>query len=430
MKFNLSVTIFLTGLLIANKSFGQFTTPPTITPNINTAATGGSVGIGTAAPATKLEVLGATNQLRLSYSSTIFSDIKTTALGHLVLFPNAGDATYQLSTKYLGVGLPLNANPKRTLDVNGCINQRNGHFIFDWAQGGVINYGGGGTGELLFRSLAVQGDINSYTDRMVIKSTGNVGIGTTTPNKLLTVNSAGANTQVAKFADNARYIGLGRDEIAAFDLAGNLANLYLGGGGKLTILNNGNVGIGTTTPGAKLEVAGQLKIVDGTQGIGKILTSDANGLASWTTPAGLLTGGTANYIPKWGTANSLSNSLLFDNGTNVGIGTNTPNKKLTVVGDVAFTSSALNAFEISNATTNTVNFRVTNTGIVYAREVNVQLAAFPDYVFAKNYKLTPLNEVEQYINTNHHLKGFEPATQYETNGMAVGEVVRLQQEKN
>ena len=46
------------------------------------------------------------------------------------------------------------------------------------------------------------------------------------------------------------------------------------------------VGVGTFKPGAKLEInngttAGAVKIVDGTQGAGKVLTSDANGLATW-----------------------------------------------------------------------------------------------------------------------------------------------------
>lgn len=76
-----------------------------------------------------------------------------------------------------------------------------------------------------------------------------------------------------------------------------------------------------------------------------------------------------------------------------------------------------------------VNFKVKNTGFVYAREVNVQIGGFPDYVFKKNYKLTPLEEVEKYINENNHLKGFENAQYYETNGLQLGEVVRLQQEK-
>ncbi|HOY30520.1 MAG TPA: hypothetical protein PKW80_01450 [Bacteroidales bacterium] len=45
--------------------------------------------------------------------------------------------------------------------------------------------------------------------------------------------------------------------------------------------STGRMGIGTIRPGAKLEVNGTVKITDGTQGAGKVLTSDANGLASW-----------------------------------------------------------------------------------------------------------------------------------------------------
>ena len=55
------------------------------------------------------------------------------------------------------------------------------------------------------------------------------------------------------------------------------------------IYQMGNVGIGTTTPTTKLEInngatAGAIKIVDGTQGDGKVLTSDANGVGTWKTP--------------------------------------------------------------------------------------------------------------------------------------------------
>jgi len=51
----------------------------------------------------------------------------------------------------------------------------------------------------------------------------------------------------------------------------------------MRICGSGNVGIGTTSPGAKLEVAGQVKITGGAPGAGKVLTSDATGLASWQT---------------------------------------------------------------------------------------------------------------------------------------------------
>ncbi|MEE4177054.1 MAG: hypothetical protein V2I46_06040 [Bacteroides sp.] len=55
----------------------------------------------------------------------------------------------------------------------------------------------------------------------------------------------------------------------------------------LTILKNGNTGIGISNPANKLEVGGQVKITGGNPGAGKVLTSDPSGLASWQTPAGL-----------------------------------------------------------------------------------------------------------------------------------------------
>lgn len=45
--------------------------------------------------------------------------------------------------------------------------------------------------------------------------------------------------------------------------------------------NQGNVGIGVSYPGAALEVNGQVKINGGSPGAGKVLTSDAAGMAAW-----------------------------------------------------------------------------------------------------------------------------------------------------
>ena len=45
-----------------------------------------------------------------------------------------------------------------------------------------------------------------------------------------------------------------------------------------------NVGINTNMPGADLHVNGDIKISDGTQGDGKVLTSNAAGLATWQLP--------------------------------------------------------------------------------------------------------------------------------------------------
>jgi hypothetical protein len=54
---------------------------------------------------------------------------------------------------------------------------------------------------------------------------------------------------------------------------------------KMQINAAGNVGIGTTTPAARLDVIGNVKITDGTQAAGAILTSDASGNATWNTKA-------------------------------------------------------------------------------------------------------------------------------------------------
>jgi hypothetical protein len=50
-------------------------------------------------------------------------------------------------------------------------------------------------------------------------------------------------------------------------------------------------------------------------------------------PGGVVDGsGTANYVSKWSDANTLTDSVIYDDGTNVGIGTASPTQKLEVDG--------------------------------------------------------------------------------------------------
>lgn len=64
----------------------------------------------------------------------------------------------------------------------------------------------------------------------------------------------------------------------------NFGSVWASNANDVYNTNSGQVGIGTTTPDAKLVVNGTFKVVDGSQGAGKILTSDATGLASWQPP--------------------------------------------------------------------------------------------------------------------------------------------------
>jgi hypothetical protein len=59
---------------------------------------------------------------------------------------------------------------------------------------------------------------------------------------------------------------------------------------RMSIADNGFVGIGTNNPSAMLDINGTMKISGGSPGTGKILTSDASGNTSWETPPALNSG--------------------------------------------------------------------------------------------------------------------------------------------
>ncbi len=67
---------------------------------------------------------------------------------------------------------------------------------------------------------------------------------------------------------------------------------------RMTIMPDGKIGIGTDTPDTTLHIAGAIKIVDGSQGSGKVLVSDANGITAWSDPNdGLSVPDTTQSIP-------------------------------------------------------------------------------------------------------------------------------------
>ena len=62
--------------------------------------------------------------------------------------------------------------------------------------------------------------------------------------------------------------------------SGNTPDIHIQGSGA----TRGNVGINTESPTEKLHIAGSLRIVDGTEQNGYVLTSDATGVSSWQSP--------------------------------------------------------------------------------------------------------------------------------------------------
>jgi hypothetical protein len=107
---------------------------------------------------------------------------------------------------------------------------------------------------------------------------------------------------------------------------------------------------GSSTTGNALQTAGKVQMTGIGEAAGKVLTSNATGVATWQTPpAGVTGSGTLNFVSKFTPSGTqLGNSQLFDDGTNMGISTITPAYKLDVVngGSTGIRSKSTSGFSV------------------------------------------------------------------------------------
>ena len=189
---------------------------------------------------------------------------------------------------------------------------------------------------------------NTLYERMRINSEGNVGIGTIAPTAKLHVSSSTSDL-IRMTRGSADYM---------FQLAGttlyllnNVTTTY-----ALTVLNNGNIGIGTITPNAKLDVSGSA-IITGSLTVTNGITGSLFGTSSWAVSASYISPTTTNAFIQGGNSfgttallgtndnqslaleTSGSTRMFISSSGNVGIGTTSPGYKFHVVGDSFFTSN-------------------------------------------------------------------------------------------
>jgi len=326
-------------------------------------STSGEVGIGTTNPSAKLTVVddilltGSSPSLTLTDATSSFV-IKTNTAGEGVVqtngtskpirfFRNNGSSESMRIDGAGKVGIGT-TSPQALLnlasDTSGLRigNSTNSNY-YDIQRSnttGYLDFKGNQTTYSRYRFFT-----NSTNQVFTILNNGNTGIGTTSPSQKLHVNGA---TQV----DNGGLLLGGTSSVNGNNPQLRRANssndlrIATAGSDRVTILGGGNVGIGTSTPGAKLHVLGSQQFI--------LIESTANSDATYRskTPLGYYGSGTGigSATNCWNVYdfNAGSERMRISSSGNVGIGTTSPNYMLhlgsgtigAVNGEVAFGSVA------------------------------------------------------------------------------------------
>ena len=318
----------------------------------------------------------------------------------------------------------------------------------------------------------------SATRNYVFNTTDSIGIGTVSPDEKLQIvngkiyvqdNRTGQNPHVIfdipNVADNEGGLQFKRlgDTLAALNYVedpdyANYLKFSVGSPGKgneMTINTNGEVGIGTMAPLAKLHIpTGQdADLSSATNGFimlgpgnttsllldnNEIMVRNTNttaGTLALQNDGGELTVGARTTINKGGEAlklngadpsinfyqNGVFKSFVTQSNDGLYVGVNNGNLRLDATGQVA----------IGGVVPAASAYKLTVTGKIICEELKVKLVSsgWPDYVFDKKYKLKSLSDVEKFIIKNNHLPNIPSAVEVEKNGIEVGDMQKKMMEK-
>jgi len=313
----------------------------------------GNVGIGTASPGTKLDVAGqfrTTQSVAAGYATSVFENTASNGYTQSIYNIGSSGANGQAQIGYApGVFFAIGPTANDT------------------------------TTPIVFRN-------NNATERMRIDSSGNVGIGTSSPtsfgstSRVLQVQSADATGYGSVLVGSGTYtmemlVNQNSGVMSFGSRSNNTLNIVTNDTVRATIDTSGNVGIGSVSPTSKLQVVGDDQVIRSLRntGSGGLSANDYGGRIAFGTSAGTGTGYIGGMIgiqadAAWTAGSSQPSSMVFYNvpsgstslnenmritaAGNVGIGTSSPGAKLDVAGQrFRIGSSASDpGIEISNGT--------------------------------------------------------------------------------
>ncbi len=181
---------------------------------------------------------------------------------------------------------------------------------------------------------------------------------------------------------------------------------------KVAFTSSGNIGIGTTSPVAKVHIN------NGNNSYGAIL-ANANE-SSFQLYTKTLTTQPQNV-------ESFRLGLKHDTNENNGF-ISFYRGASTIGGFLGFSTNGTERMRILTngsvaiGTNSTGTHKLAVEGTIGAREIKVEASGWSDFVFANDYELTSLEKVEAYIKANHHLPNIPSEEEVIENGINLGEM--------
>ncbi len=213
---------------------------------------------------------------------------------------------------------------------------------------------------------------------------------------------------------------------------------------RLTIADDGNIGIGTTEPGAKLDVevsGGGIATIGSSSNVATgdyaiAMGSGTTASGTYSTAMGYETTASGYYSTAMGistTASGSGSTAMGGNTTASGGVTTAMGRDIIVSGIYSFgigldntarTVSAENVMAImgGNVGIGEINpqSKLAVNGTITTKEIEVTIDGWSDFVFDSNYDLKSLDEVEQFISENGHLPEIPSAEEVKENGLNLG----------